>query len=348
MLRYCYWLIVVVLFCSTSFADQVVLINGDQLNGQVVKMEKGKMVFLADMLGEVTIDMDKIRSIQTDDSVELHLIDGNVVKTPIDLDQPGIIAFKDTETLKGQTIPLNNLLAINPPKVVPNTWSGNFRFGFDSSHGDSFDQSFNFDLDATREKIKTSYQAKSRWRNKVNYEVERSRDRDGDEFTSEENITLLSKYDHFYKEKAYVFVDGLWKKDHIADLDRRLIGGVGLGHEWINDGTILLTTDFGPAIVHERYVTPTETSTKDDVSAQIGYLFNWKITKRIGFYHQTLYFPSLERSGDYFLLSDAEIRTKISEDWFGSFKTLLDYDSTPADSSGTTDMDYIFSLGWTF
>ena len=66
-------------------------------------MEMGKMTFNSDMLGEVTIDMAKIRSFQTDDKVELHLTDGTVIKTPVDQDQPGKVASKATENIKEHT-----------------------------------------------------------------------------------------------------------------------------------------------------------------------------------------------------------------------------------------------------
>ena len=248
-------LLVFFVICSTSLADRVVMENGDQLKGQVVKMGGGKMVFNSDMVGEVTIDIANIRSFQTDTPLEMHFSDGTVIHSPVLQDQAGSISIADTPTVKGQRFALSDLSAINPPKVVPSDWSGSFNLGFTSSHGNTFDQSGSVSFDATRENVKTDYQAKSRWNSKAFYVVGRSEkdvDEDGDgitdgkeKFTTEESVNLSSKYDHFFNDKIYGFLGGSWKKDHIADLDRRLVGGAGLGREWINDGTYLFTTDIG-------------------------------------------------------------------------------------------------------
>ena len=65
--------------------------------------------------------------------------------------------------------------------------------------------------------------------------------------------------------------------------------------------------------------------------------------------HSTEYYPSIQSSpSDYFLTSMAEVRVSLTERMFGSFKTVLDYDSTPAQGSGTTDLKYILGLGWDF
>ena len=351
--------------CSVGYADRIVLKNGDQLTGKVVKMEGGKIILNTEMAGEVTIDMANVQSFETDESQELHFADGTVIHSSVKQDQPGQFAIADSETVKAQSFSLAGLSAINPPKIPPSAWNGSFNAGFTSSHGNTFDQTGSVSLDATRDNIKTDYQAKSRWANRAIYVIGRSEkdvDKDGDgtpdgkeKFTTEESVTVRSKYDHFFDPKNYGFVSGSWKKDHIADLDRRLVGGAGLGREWINDGTILFTTDIGAALVHEKYVTPNPTpppssksDSSDEISAQLGYLFNWLINTRFSFHHDTVYYPSMEEVSDYFLTSSAELRMKISEAWHASFKTLLDYDATPGEGSSTTDMKYILGVGWTF
>ena len=38
----------------------------------------------------------------------------------------------------------------------------------------------------------------------------------------------------------------------------------------------------------------------------------------------------------------------LTESMFGSFKAILDYDSTPAPGIGKTDTKYIQGVGWSF
>lgn len=357
------------LLSSAACADRLILMNGDQLKGKVVKMEKGNMIFASDMIGKLTIDIANIRSFQTDEAIEVHFKDGMVINDTVKQAEAGSIAINDTDNIKAQDFSLQNVAAINPPKVAPSIWHGNLNLGLSSSHGNSFDESGSFSFDVTRDNIETAYQAKSRWNSKALYVFGRSErevaidlDSDGipdrtkkEKFTTEENVTVSSKYDYFYRENMYGFINGSWKKDHIADLDRRLVGGGGLGREWINDGTFLLTTDLGAAIVHEKYVAanrtpppPTAADSSDEFSGQGGYLFIWKISDRTNFRHNLAYFPSLEEISDYYLTSSAQIRMKINSYWHASFKTLFDYDATPANGSGSSELKYLLSVGWSF
>jgi len=246
----------------------------------------------------------------------------------------------------------------DPPKRNPVTNHGSFTLGMTSSHGNTFDESGNISFDFTRETIKTPLQAKSRWNTKAIYlfgRTEKDVDTNGDgipdkkeKVTIEENITLNSKYDRYFTDKRYGFLSTSWKKDHIADLDRRLIAGLGAGFEWKNDGKVLLTTDLGAAFLHEKYVTPTATDTSDEISAQLGYTYNLKINKRFTLMHNTTYYPSFEQFSDYFLNATLELRAKINGAWHAGFKTILDYDATPGQGSSSTDMKYILAIGASF
>ena len=351
-------LAVLVLSGSTARPDSVLMTNADQLKGRIVTMKNGKMIFQSDMLGKITIAMDKIQSFQTDDSVELHFSDQTVIKSRVRQDQPGKITIENTTTLKAQSFSLSELHAINPPQIIPAAIHGSFTLGLTSSHGNTFDESGNLSFDFTRETHKTPLQAKIRWNTRAIYlfgRTEKDVDTDGDgvpddkkKVTTEENITVNSKYDSYFTDKQYGFLSGSWKKDHIADLDRRLIGGLGGGYEWKNDGKVLLTTDLGVAFLHEKYVTPTATDTSDEISAQLGYTCNVKFNDRFSLLHHLTYYPSFEEFSDYFLNSSLELRAKINDSWHGGIKTILDYDATPGQGSSSTDMKYILGVGSSF
>ncbi len=66
-----------------------------------------------------------------------------------------------------------------------------------------------------------------------------------------------------------------------------------------------------------------------------------KINQMFTFLHNTTYYPSLGDISDYFLTTDAELRAALTDSFFASLKAIVDYDSTPAQWSSTTDTRYI-------
>ena len=73
-----------VLACSThaARADQVELTNGDRLTGRLVSLVKGTLTFQSDIVGKVEIDAGRVRTLSTDEPIEVHLRDGAVLREP--------------------------------------------------------------------------------------------------------------------------------------------------------------------------------------------------------------------------------------------------------------------------
>ena len=83
MLR-CFSAILLVLgVCVSIHADVVIFKNGDKLTGKVVKLEKGKLTFKADVVGEVPLDLANISTFSAEEPAEFHLQDGTVIKSKV-------------------------------------------------------------------------------------------------------------------------------------------------------------------------------------------------------------------------------------------------------------------------
>ena len=54
------------LFAKATFADRIVLENGDTLSGTVVKLQGGKLTLKTDYTGSIEIESGKVKSIVTD------------------------------------------------------------------------------------------------------------------------------------------------------------------------------------------------------------------------------------------------------------------------------------------
>lgn len=74
---------------SAFCADRVRLRNGDVLTGKLTRMEGGVLHLKTDYSKPVEIKVDKIRYISTDEAVEVHLTDGQIIKGKLSGDEEG-------------------------------------------------------------------------------------------------------------------------------------------------------------------------------------------------------------------------------------------------------------------
>ncbi|MBN1765418.1 MAG: DUF481 domain-containing protein [Sedimentisphaerales bacterium] len=329
-------------FMETVSADLVVFKNGDSLTGKLEKLEGGKLAFDSPMLGKIEIDMEKVSYFTTEEPIEVHLTDGTIIKSKALPTGEGKLYLDATDLLKPQSLDLAAVKSINPPAKPKPKWKGNITAGFTSTNGNTFSENGSISVDATRRTEKDRTNVFGR------YIVSRAEE-DNNKVTTEESLSVGAQYDYFFTKKFYSFLNGRFKKDHIADLDRRIIAGLGVGYQWIESDPMNFNTDAGVAMLCEKYTTQDEITTNDEFSLQVGYHFDMKVTKTIDFIHNMIYYPSASGSiSDYYLSTDAEIRASLTSNMFTSIKAILDYDSTPAEGLGNTDTKYILGLGWNF
>jgi len=349
MLRRVLLSILVLGFCSSALADEIIFKSGDRLTGKLVQLEAGKLIFESAEVGKVTVDISRLESFSTEEPVEFHFQDGTVIKSKVVKGKPGFFNLEKTKILPAQQFPLDQIAAINPPVKPKVKWKGDITAGFSSTHGNTFSESGSLSARATRRSEKDRINVSG------SYLVSRTKDSvTKDKRTTEESFTFGGKYDYFWTKKFYSYINGKFKKDHVADLDRRIIAGFGAGYQWVESDKMNFSTDMGISELCEQYTrrNPTtfekETTRSDNVSLRFGYHYDWQITDKISFMHNMDYYPSVETYSDYFLTTDAELRLALTSSMYSSFKAILDYDSTPARGVGSTDTKYILGVGWSF
>ena len=321
---------------ATLYADSITLSNGDSIQGQLVSMENGKVVFNSELAGKISVDQKSINSMNLSTDADFLLADGRVVKTT------GEITATSLKLSGKAQNDISTLTAINPgPPALPKL-SGNITVGVTSSHGNTYAESGSVSAEINNETEKGVTAAD------FTYYSTRSEDTNGVKYTTEEFFTAGAKPEFNLSEKTYGFLDARYKTDHIADLDERIIGTIGLGRRLYKTEIFKLNADIGLSQVHEKYTVNDISDTNDDLSVRLGYNLNWKINPRLSFKHNLEYYPSTKNFSDYYLTTKAEFRYKFSDQVYGSFKTLLDFDATPAVNSASTDIKYILGLGIDF
>ncbi len=357
---------------SPALADEIHFTNGERLIGKVVTMHNNKVEFISETAGKVVVDLQKVLTITTDTDLELQTAGDSVIKSRNVTNKNGTLSITATDT-KEHSMALGDLTAINPPRKPAVTWTRSVTAGLTSSHGNSSNTNGNVAVNISRRSAKHRFRIDGLYLYGREDNPDADDDPDADEeVTVEENFTVSAKYDYFFTSALYGFLSGSFKKDHIADLDYRIITSSGLGYQWFDSDIFSFSTDAGISLKKEKYTTRVEVNDEDDeedddsgneepapvyrrevdrtndLAIQLGCSLRWKPTDSLHLLGNATYTPSIDDFSDYFLTADAELRAAINKRLFSSFKIILDYDATTAEGVGSTELKYIFGLGLNF
>ena len=330
-----------ILFIQSSYGDEVQFKNGDRLTGKILYLTNGKLVLKSDIDGDVTIDLSNIQTLSSDGPVTVNLKDGTGFNQKLSGSAAGRFSITGDETIKAQEFAVADIISINPPIIPAPKWAGNLSLGITSTHGNTKTESITGSANANKrtEKDRTTVSAdyaKSTQEDKIT----------GEDETIEDWWRARAKYDYFFSRKMYGYIDTRYEKDAVAELDRRIIVGVGGGYQWIESANMNFSTELGLASLYEKF--EDEPDGNSEISAQLGYHFDKKLRDNIIFINDLTYYPALEKVSDYYLTTTAELRANFTKSFFANFKTIFNYDSTPAEGMHKTDVKYFLGLGYSF
>ncbi|MBN2183078.1 MAG: DUF481 domain-containing protein [Sedimentisphaerales bacterium] len=329
------------LLVQMSYGDEIRFKNGDRLTGKIVNLVDGKLVINSDIAGEVTVKLSEIQTLSSDEPIIVNLKDGTGLKQKLTGSETGRFSIRGSESIKAQEFAVADIVSINPPVKPAPKWKGDVSASLTSTHGNTKTETItgSANLKKRTEKDRTTITA--------DYAKGKQDDPDtGQEVTIEDWWRARAKYDYFFSKKMYGYLDGRYEKDAVAELDRRVTVGIGGGYQWIESDNMNFSTELGLASLYEKY--DNQTDSNSEISAQLGYHFDKKLRKNLSFIHDLTYYPALDKFSDYYLTTTAELRSNFTKTLFMNFKTILDYDATPAIGAHKTDIKYFLGLGYSF
>lgn len=331
----------IVVLSPNLYGDQITFKNGDRLTGKIANLADGKLVFKSDLAGQVTVDIKDIRTFASDSPVKVHLKDGTAFERKVAASEPDYFAIEVSGTLQAQQFRLADIALINPPPKPEPKWTGNISGGVSATRGNTTADGANGSISLVRRSEKDRIQVSADYANR------RQEDPDtGISKTTEDWWRTKAKYDYFFSKKMYGYMDSRYEKDSIALLDRRVLIGGGGGYQWIESDKMKFSTEIGLASLYEKF--DNQPNSNNELSAQVGYNFTRSLTETVKFIHDLTYYPSTDKFTDYYLTSTAELRANLTQHMFMNFKVIFGYDATPAPGQGSTDVKYLFGVGWDF
>ncbi|HEY0007312.1 MAG TPA: DUF481 domain-containing protein [Tepidisphaeraceae bacterium] len=326
---------IVGLMTPWAIADKIVLKNGDVLNGKIGLITSSEITFNSPHLPEFKIDLS---------NVETYELDGPTVVDPKrEPDITGEVSGTETELkVDERTIPAEKINTANAPA---SKWTGTVVANSALARGNT--NRFVVGMEAHGVRRREDPQHNDRLSLDAAYNFGRSGGGAGDEpeVTDVDNWYAAAKYDYFWTEKRYGYLNARVEHDAIADLYYRASPGLGLGYQWFEGPYGNFSIEAGASYVREDF---SNNGINEYMSLRVAYHYDIKLNDRISIFHNLEWLPAIVDYGDYVLTTDVGLRADFTERFFGQFKVVYRRDSTPAPNARGDDMLYTVGVGWSF
>ena len=328
------WAAVLVLFFASageSWADKIVLENGDTLTGTVEKVLDGKLTLVTDYAGAIVIPVAKIKQVVTDHPVAVHLKDGEVLKGKVRTVEDKTWAVESSPERTATLVKVESVKAVNPPPVK---WTGSVSAGGNLQSGNTDRAGAFINAEASRR----TEQDRIGFRYLFNYGEE------DDEVTTR-NHYGSAKYDYFFTPKFYGYGAVELLNDEFQDTKLKTFIGPGIGYQVWEDAVKSLLFEAGLTYFNwDRY----DGEDEDGISARLALDFKYSIFSWLAFGDRFQFYPTLGEGGLYFWRNEAALSAPLSPRWSLKLANILDFNSDPAPGIKKTDVQWLGGLQFSF
>jgi len=335
--------LLMIFFVNAANADELLMKNGDRLQGSVVSMSLGKLVFKTSYAGEIKIKWDEIARLTTKEPLEAYLRNEKTLMGKMTVTKDGALILQPADGSPPVPISMAQVKTLEHPKP-PTGWdfSGNVSAGVSQETGNTNTQKYKLIANATISKssheIKLYGEFHKEW---------------SKEKLSKDNGLGSATYKHFLTKKWFAFGNGTAQMDKFADLD--LLGNVaaGPGYQFYKSRELNLSALIGPAYVYEKY---SKSQSFLDGKSQRTYFAGysaldfdmWFFDKFFQVFHHSDLLYDFRESNNWGVRTRTGIRIPMVLKLFTSFQFNYDYDNQPADGKKPWDQSWVFGLGWAF
>ena len=301
-------------FCSSLFADQIVLKNGDRLSGTIIKSDAKNLVIKTDYAGEVTVDWSAVQDMTSTKSLHVGLKSGQTVVGPLTVKEGKLeVTTKDFGTLE---TPSDNIVVIRDDanqlayekSLHPGFgqgWAGGANLGFALTAGNSETKNLNIGLNAART---GPHDKLTLYENSIYSTTSKLSLHPIPSQTTANSNGGGMRYDHDFVPKVFGFGAADFFANALQDLDLRYILGGGIGLHAIKTPNTTLDLLAGINYTHESFSGLVETNpapppatltyNHSDSSAAltVGDNFTHKLGKSSMFTQSFLLYPSFSQT----------------------------------------------------
>tara|TARA_R110001592_G_scaffold363043_1_gene679744 strand:+ start:233192 stop:234244 length:1053 start_codon:yes stop_codon:yes gene_type:complete len=317
--------------------DEILLKSGSRILGTVTGARDGMVTIDTDFAGTLSIELEKIESLQTRDPVLIQLADETVVN-----EQPLVIEDEllviDTAASPAQSYATSDLLLVNPEPWELGQgykWTGLASLAMSAQRG-------NTDTD------ELDYSLASVWRSKQDrYTLRYNGENDENNgVTTVKKWYAQGKYDYFFDGPYYGGIQASAEHDKFTDLDLRYVVGPFIGRQFYEEPIFTFSGELGISYVNETFIVaddndyPAATWALDASSNYLGG------SSRLYFENRGIW--NLKETSDYVVNTTFGLAFPLLWSLEAAAEILLDYDSGAVAGVDELDQTYRFRVGYTW
>lgn len=329
--------------CSLlSAADQVVLKNGDIITGTVIKKDGDKLTLKSEFLGEVTMPWSAVKSLKSDQDLNVVLPGGETVKGKVSTTGETLAVAtpsgEKTEALTAVTVVRDDAEQHNWEKLqhpgLLELWSGAYNFGLAVARGNARTATLTNTFAATRvtkkDKITVHFN-----------EIYASALVNGVNAATASSLSGGWQYNRDLNPNLFVAATNDYDHDRFQSLNIRAVFGGGAGWNALKNKRATLSFQGGGDYEHESF---TANIGRNSAEANVGDNFTYKLSGNTSVTQSFFIYPNLSYTGNYRFLLNISAVTAIKK-WLGWHISFTDnYLSNPV--LGRLPNDYILSTGF--
>jgi hypothetical protein len=316
-------------FAWRAAADEVVMRNGDRIQGEIVSLAGGKLVLRTDYAGEIALRWEEVTSISTGKPIEI-LRQGSRAPLhgtlqPLYGGRVLLVAPDGT----AHEVALGEIAHLNPKpweSGIGAAYAGRITLSAAYTRGNTEDARFNGDAEFT---------ARAR---DYRYALSGKADRHDDPEIGANTAWLAgANYDRFLQPERFLYTRGSLEHDRAKDVAQRATVGAGYGAE-LAKGRATLTLRGGlDYVAVDRYVAENERYPALGWGVKAGYA-PW--------FHEHEGFWNLEDTGAVLIRSKTGLRLPLLKGLGASAQLNLDWEREPAPERKSTDSTLLFGLDY--
>src|ERR1700730_2253952 len=336
------------ILCTTVFADQIRLKNGDRLTGSIIKSDKDSLSMKTEFAGEVKVQWETVEGISSTQPLYIALKDGQTIvgivktidgKIEIQTTEAGKVtinkeAIQLIRSKEEQTAYQAEIDRLRHPKLS-DFWSGLVDAGFSATRGNADTTTFNLGMQAARTTPRDRlgvYAASLLAKNKDKTT--------GETVTTAKAIRGGLRYDFNLSERLFAFALSDLEHDKFQQLDLRLVLGGGLGFHAKKTERTRLDLFAGGSLNQEYFSTGLSRKSGEGLLGEEIYT---KVSKRSSLTDTLVFYPNLSNPGEFRTTLDATAVTRLSTLLSWQFTLSDRYLSNPI--PGVKKNDVLFTTG---
>lgn len=315
---------------AVAAADEVRLRNGDRITGEIVRMEKERIVVKTPYAeDDLRIGWEHVECISSERDLAVELKDYELLVGRVTCAADRTLQVESRLFGTSAPIPFGELRAINPA-----TYRGFLTAGGSFATGNTETKAAN---------LSTLFEVRTRRHRftveaKYNYGEAEGR-------ISARNSTGSLKYDFFTSEKLYSYAQSLVEQDTFANLNLRNTEGLGMGYQFFDTPRLSLFAEAGVSFFNEDVKVGED---RQDAAGRWAAGLDWEaLPKRLKLFHrqQGYYSPGI---GSVTLRSDQGVRIPLYNGISANLEVDYRFNSRPEAGKGSSDTLFIFGLTYEY